>query len=197
MPGAIARAETIAAADPDRYWIPQQFKNPANPDIHFQTTGPEIWNDTDGKIDILVAGVGTGGTITGISRYIERIKSKSLWSVAVEPAESAVLTAIVSGEPPKPGPHKIQGIGAGFKPDVLDLGIVDEVQRVTSEEAIEMTHRLHREEGITAGISSGAATAAAIKVAARQENKGKLAVVILPDAGDRYHSSILFQSIDV
>jgi cysteine synthase A len=197
MPGAIARAEAIAAADPDRYWVPQQFKNPSNPEIHFQTTGPEIWNDTDGKVDILISGVGTGGTITGVSRYIERVKGKSLWSVAVEPAESPVITAVVKGEPAKPGPHKIQGIGAGFIPEVLDLGIVDEVQRVSSEEAIEMTHRLHKEEGITAGISSGAAMAAAVKVAARPENKGKLAVVILPDAGDRYHSSILFQSIDV
>jgi cysteine synthase len=197
MPGAIARAEAIAAAEPDRYWIPQQFKNPSNPEIHFQTTGPEIWNDTDGKVDILVSGVGTGGTITGISRYIERVKGKSLWSVAVEPAESPVITAVVKGEPPKPGPHKIQGIGAGFIPEVLDLGIVDEVQRVSSEEAIEMAHRLHREEGITVGISCGAATAAAVKVAARPENKGKLVVVILPDAGDRYHSSVLFQSIDV
>jgi len=197
MPGAIARAEAIAAAEPDRYWIPQQFKNPSNPEIHFQTTGPEIWNDTDGKVDILVSGVGTGGTITGISRYIERVKGKSLWSVAVEPAESPVITAVVKGEPPKPGPHKIQGIGAGFIPEVLDLGIVDEVQRVSSEEAIEMAHRLHKEEGITVGISCGAATAAAVKVAARPENKGKLVVVILPDAGDRYHSSVLFQSIDV
>jgi cysteine synthase A len=197
MPGAIAKAEALAAADPARYWIPQQFKNPSNPEIHFQTTGPEIWNDTDGKIDILISGVGTGGTITGTSRYIERVKGKSLWSVAVEPAESPVITAVVKGEPPKPGPHKIQGIGAGFIPEVLDLGIVDEVQRVSSEEAIDMTHRLHKEEGITAGISSGAATAAAVKVAARPENKGKLLVVILPDAGDRYHSSILFQSITV
>jgi cysteine synthase len=195
MPGAIAKAEEIVAADSERHWMPQQFKNPANPDIHFQTTGPEIWNDTDGKVDILVSGVGTGGTITGVSRYIERVKSKSLWSVAVEPVESPVLTAIINGQPPKPGPHKIQGIGAGFKPDVLDLGIVDEVQRVSSEEAIEMAHRLHKEEGITVGISSGAATAAAVKVAARPENKDKLIVVILPDAGDRYHSSVLFQGI--
>ena len=197
MPGAIARAEAIAAADPDRYWIPQQFKNPSNPEIHFQTTGPEIWNDTDGKVDILVSGVGTGGTITGISRYIERVKSRSVWSVAVEPAESPVLTAIINGETPKPGPHKIQGIGAGFKPDVLDLGIVDEVQRVSSDEAVEMARRLHREEGITSGISCGAATVAAVRVAARPENKGKMVVVILPDAGDRYQSSVLFQNISV
>jgi cysteine synthase len=197
MPGAIAKAEEIAASDPKKYWIPQQFTNPVNPEIHFKTTGPEIWNDTDGKVDMLVSGVGTGGTITGISRFIEQVKNKSLWSVAVEPTESPVLTAIMKGELPKPGPHKIQGIGAGFKPDVLDLSIVDEVQRISSEEAVEMAHRLHKEEGITAGISSGAAVAAAIKVAARPENKDKLAVVILPDAGDRYHSSILFQSISV
>jgi len=197
MQGAITKAEEIAASDPKRYWIPQQFKNPANPEIHFKTTGPEIWNDTDGKVDIFVAGVGTGGTITGVSRYIKQTKKKALWSVAVEPAESPVLTAIIKGEPPKPGPHKIQGIGAGFKPDVLDLGIVDEVQAISSEEAIETARRLHKEEGITAGISSGAAVAAALKVASRPENKGKLIVVILPDAGDRYHSSILFQSISV
>jgi cysteine synthase len=197
MPGAIAKAEEIAASDPDKYWLPQQFKNPANPEIHFQTTGPEIWADTDGKIDIFISPVGTGGTITGVSRYIKQAREKALWSVAVEPAESPVLTAVMNGQAPKPGPHKIQGIGAGFKPDVLDLSIVDEVQRVTSEESIEMTHRLHREEGITAGISSGAAAAAAINVASRPENKGKLIVAILPDAGDRYHSSVLFQSIPV
>jgi cysteine synthase len=197
MPGAIAKAEEIAASDPQRYWLPQQFKNPANPEIHFKTTGPEIWNDTDGKIDIFVAGVGTGGTITGVSRYIKQAQHKPLWSVAVEPSESPILTAIIQGQPPKPGPHKIQGIGAGFKPDVLDLGLVDEVQKISSEEAIEMTHRLHKEEGITAGISCGAAAAAAVKVAARPENKSKLIVVILPDAGDRYHSSVLFQSITV
>jgi cysteine synthase A len=197
MPGAIAKAEEIAASDPSKYWIPQQFKNPANPEIHFQTTGPEIWNDTDGLIDVLVSGVGTGGTITGVSRYIERVKGKAIWSVAVEPVESPVLTAIVNGETPKPGPHKIQGIGAGFKPDVLDLGIVDEVQRVSSDEAVEMAQRLHKEEGITSGISCGAAVAAAVRVAGRSENKGKLIVVILPDAGDRYHSSMLFQGITV
>lgn len=197
MPGAIAKAEEIVATDPQRYWLPQQFKNPANPEIHFTTTGPEIWNDTDGKIDILISPVGTGGTITGVSRYIEQVQKKNLWSVAVEPAESPVLTAIINGESPKPGPHKIQGIGAGFKPEVLDLSIVDEVQRVTSDEAIEMTHRLHKEEGITAGISSGAAVAAAARVASRPENRNKLIVAILPDAGDRYHSSVLFQSIQV
>jgi cysteine synthase len=197
MPGAITKAEEIAASDPKKYWIPQQFTNPANPEIHFNTTGPEIWNDTDGKVDIFVSGVGTGGTITGVSRFIEQAKKKSLWSVAVEPVESPVLTAIIKGDLPKPGPHKIQGIGAGFKPDVLDLSIVDEVQMISSEESVEMAHRLHKEEGITVGISSGAAVAAAVKVAERLENKDKLVVVILPDAGDRYHSSILFQSISV
>ena len=197
MPGAIAKAEEIVASDPKKYWMPQQFKNPANPEIHFKTTGPEIWNDTDGKVDILVSGVGTGGTITGVSRYIKKEKKSQLWSVAVEPVDSPVLTAIRKGDPPKPGPHKIQGIGAGFKPDVLDLSLVDEVITVTNDESIELAHRLHKEEGITCGISCGAALAAAVKVAARPESKGKLIVVVLPDAGDRYHSSILFQSIAV
>ena len=195
MRGAVQKAEELATAH--GYLMPQQFKNPANPEIHFKTTGPEIWDDTDGKVDILVSGVGTGGTITGVSRYIEQVRKKPLWSIAVEPVESPVLTAVINGQPPKPGPHKIQGIGAGFKPDVLDMAIVDEVLKVTSDESIEMTHRLHKEEGITAGISSGAAVAAAVKAAAKPENKGKLIVVILPDAGDRYHSSVLFQSISV
>jgi cysteine synthase len=197
MPGAIAKAEEIKASDPGKYWMPQQFNNPANPEIHFRTTGAEIWNDTDGKADILISGVGTGGTITGVSRYFEQEKKKPLWSVAVEPVESPVITAAKKGEPLKPGPHKIQGLGAGFIPQNLDLSIVDEVVLVSSEESIEMTHRLHREEGITCGISCGAAVAAAVKVAAKQENKGKLIVVVLPDSGDRYHSSILFQSIQV
>jgi cysteine synthase A len=197
MPGAIAKAEEIVAADREKYWMPQQFNNPANPEIHFQTTGPEIWNDTDGKADILVSGVGTGGTITGVSRYFEREKKRPLWSVAVEPVESPVITAAKKGEPLKPGPHKIQGLGAGFIPKVLDLNLVDEVVQVSSEESIEMTHRLMREEGISAGISSGAAVAAAVKVAAKIENKGKLIIVVLPDAGDRYHSSVLFQSVQV
>jgi len=197
MPGAIAKAEEIAASDPQRYWVPQQFKNPANPEIHFRTTGPEIWNDTDGKTDILVSGIGTGGTLTGVARYFEHEKKRPLWSVGVEPAASPVLTALKKGEPPKPGPHKIQGIGAGFKPDVLDLDLVDEVQTVTNEESIEYAHRLHKEEGITVGISCGAAAAVAVRVAARPENKGKLIVVVLPDAGDRYHSSVLFQDIQV
>ncbi len=197
MPGAIAKAEEIVASDPKKYWMPQQFKNPANPEIHFKTTGPEIWNDTDGKVDVLVSGIGTGGTITGVSRYIKNEKKHKLWSVAVEPTDSAVLTAIRKGETPKPGPHKIQGIGGGFKPDVLDMNLVDEVVTVTNDESIEFAHRLHKEEGITCGISCGAAVAAAVKVAARPDSKGKLIVVILPDAGDRYHSSILFQSIAV
>jgi cysteine synthase len=197
MPGAIAKAEEIVASDPKKYWMPQQFKNPANPDIHFKTTGPEIWNDTDGKVDVLVAGVGTGGTITGVTRYIEQEKKRPLWSVAVEPTGSPVLTALKAGQTPKPGPHKIQGLAAGFKPDVLDLDLVDEVQLVTNEESVEFARRLHREEGITAGISCGAAVAAAVKVAGRPEFAGKLVVVILPDAGDRYHSSILFQDIEV
>jgi cysteine synthase len=193
--GSIAKAKEIVASDPKRHWMPQQFENPANPRIHFETTGPEIWRDTDGKVDILVAGVGTGGTITGVSRYLKQEKKRAIQSVAVEPSGSPVLTAIRAGEPPKPGPHKIQGLGAGFKPDVLDLSLVDEVAQVTNEEAVEMARRLHQEEGITCGISCGAAVAAAVKVAARPENAGKLLVAILPDAGERYLSSILFEGI--
>jgi len=195
MPGAIARAEEIAAAAPEKYYIPQQFTNPANPEIHFATTGPEIWADTDGGVDIFISAVGTGGTITGVTRYLKQQKNKNILSIAVEPAASPVLTAIRKGEKPLPGPHKIQGIGAGFKPDVLDLGIVDEVVTVSNEESIEMARRLHREEGITVGISSGAAMSAAVKVAARPESAGKTIVVILPDAGERYLSSVLFEDI--
>ncbi|MBN2191581.1 MAG: cysteine synthase A [Polyangiaceae bacterium] len=195
MPGAIAKAEEIVASDPQRYFMPQQFKNPANPDVHFRTTGPEIWNDTDGGIDILVSGVGTGGTITGVTRYIKGIKGRAIRSVAVEPSHSPVLTAIRAGEVPKPGPHKIQGIGAGFEPDVLDLSLVDDVVTVSNDEAVEYARRLHREEGITGGISCGAAVAAAVKIAALPESKGKLIVTILPDAGERYLSSILFEGI--
>jgi cysteine synthase A len=195
MPGAIARAKEIVAGDPKKYWLAGQFENPANPRIHFETTGPEIWKDTDGKVDIFVAGVGTGGTITGVTKYLKQEKKKAIWSVAVEPAHSPVLTAIRAGEPPKPGPHKIQGIGAGFKPDVLDLSVVDEVVQVTNDEAVEMAKRLHREEGITCGISCGAAVAAAVKVGSRPENQGKLIVTVLPDAGERYLSSILFEGI--
>jgi cysteine synthase len=195
MPGAIAKAEEIVASDPARTFMPQQFKNPANPDVHFRTTGPEIWNDTAGAVDIVVSGVGTGGTITGVSRYLKREKGKAITSVAVEPTHSPVLTAVRAGEPPKPGPHKIQGIGAGFKPDVLDLALVDDVVTVSNDEAVEYARRLHREEGITAGISGGAATAAAVKVAARPESRGKLIVTILPDAGERYLSSVLFEGV--
>ena len=195
MPGAIAKAEEIVASDPQKHFMPQQFTNPANPQVHFETTGPEIWNDTDGKIDILVAGVGTGGTITGVSRYIKGTRRKPMRSVAVEPIHSPVLTAVRRGETPKPGPHKIQGIGAGFKPDVLDLSLVDEVVTVSNEESVEMARRLHREEGITCGISCGAAVAAAVAVGRRPESKGKLIVTILPDAGERYLSSVLFEGI--
>jgi cysteine synthase A len=195
MPGAIAKAEEIRAGEPEKYFQPQQFKNPANPEIHFQTTGPEIWNDTDGAVDILISGVGTGGTITGVSRYIKQEKKKAIRSVAVEPVHSPVLTAIRKGEAPKPGPHKIQGIGAGFKPDVLDLSLVDDVVTVSNDESVEYARRLHREEGITGGISCGAAVAAAVQVAQRPESKGKTLVVILPDAGERYLSSVLFEGI--
>jgi cysteine synthase A len=192
MKGAVARAEEIIASDPARFFMPQQFKNPANPEIHFKTTGPEIWNDTDGKVDILVAGVGTGGTITGVSRYLKQARGKAIRSVAVEPAASPVLTAIRQGEEPKPGPHKIQGIGAGFKPDILDLALVDEIATVSNDEAFDYARRLHREEGITCGISCGAAVAAAVRLAGSPDHKGKLIVTILPDAGERYLSTALF-----
>jgi cysteine synthase len=195
MPGAVAKAEEIVSADPQKFFMPQQFNNPANPEIHFKTTGPEIWDDTDGRIDVFVAGVGTGGTITGVGRYLRHTKKHPVRLVAVEPAASPVLTAIRRGEPPKPGPHKIQGIGAGFKPAVLDLDLVDQIETVSNEEAIEMAWRLHREEGITCGISSGAAVAAAVAVASRQENVGKLVVVVLPDAGERYLSTVLFEHL--
>jgi cysteine synthase A len=197
MAGAIAKAEELAAGEPQRFFMPQQFKNPANPAIHRRTTGPEIWDDTDGKVDVLVAGVGTGGTISGVSHYFEDDRKQPLWSVAVEPSTSQVVGPLRRGEAPQPGPHKIQGIGAGFKPDTLDLEIIDEVQAVSSEEAIETARRLHREEGISGGISCGAAVAAALRVAARPESKGKTLVVILPDAGDRYHSTVLFEGIQV
>jgi cysteine synthase len=192
MKGAIDNAEELLASNPEKYFMPQQFKNPANPEIHFKTTGPEIWNDTDGKIDIFISGVGTGGTITGVSRYLKQTQKKRIWSVAVEPIHSPVLTAIRNGEEPKPGPHKIQGIGAGFKPDVLDLGLVDEIATVSNEEALEYARRLHLEEGITCGISSGAAAAVACRLAALPTSKGKLIVTVLPDAGERYLSTALF-----
>jgi cysteine synthase A len=195
MPGAIARATEVIAGDPSRYFMPQQFTNPANAQVHFETTGPEIFEDTDGQLDIFVAGVGTGGTITGVGRYLKREKQRPVQVVAVEPAGSPVLTAIKKGEAPKPGPHKIQGLGAGFKPEVLDLDLVDAVETVTNEESVEMARRLHREEGITCGISSGAAVAAALRIAQRPENQGKRIVTVLPDAGERYLSSILFENI--
>jgi cysteine synthase len=195
MKGAINKAEAIAASDPQKYFLPQQFKNPANPAIHEKTTGPEIWNDTEGAIDVLVAGVGTGGTISGISRYIKKKMGKKIISVAVEPKESAVISQKLAGEDLKPGPHKIQGIGAGFIPDTLDLSIVDRVEQVDSAEAIEYARRLAREEGILVGISCGAATAAAVRLAKREEFAEKIIVVILPDAGERYLSTVLFENI--
>ncbi|MFO0747251.1 MAG: cysteine synthase A [Myxococcota bacterium] len=195
MSGAIAKAEEIVASDPSRYVLLQQFKNPANPAIHEATTGPEIWDDTDGKIDILVSGVGTGGTITGVSRYIKHQKGKNILSVAVEPTASPVITQRRNGEPNKPGPHKIQGIGAGFIPDTLDLSIVDQVEQVTNDEAVAYARRLAREEGILAGISCGAAMAVAARLAKLPEHAGKTIVVVLPDSGERYLSSILFEGL--
>jgi len=195
MKGAISRAEAIAASDPQRYFIPQQFKNPANPEIHERTTGPEIWNDTDGAVDVLVSGVGTGGTITGISRYIKNIRGKKIISVAVEPKESPVISQTLAGAEIKPGPHKIQGIGAGFIPDTLDLSIVDRVEQVESGEAIEFARRLAKEEGLLVGISCGAAMAAAIRLTKLEEFAGKTIVVIMPDAAERYLSTALFEGI--
>ena len=193
MPGAIARAETFVASDPERYFMPQQFKNPANPAIHEKTTGPEIWNDTEGRIDVLVAGVGTGGTITGVSRFIKRTQGKSILSVAVEPAGSPVISQRLAGEELKPGPHMIQGIGAGFIPDVLDLSLVDRVEQVANEEAISFARRLALEEGVLAGFSSGAATAVAARLATAPEFAGKTIVAILPDSAERYLSTTLFE----
>ena len=195
MKGAISRAEEIAASEPERYFIPQQFKNPANPAIHEKTTGPEIWNDTDGGIDVLVSGVGTGGTISGVSRYIKRTKGKNITSVAVEPKESPVISQKLAGEEIKPGPHKIQGIGAGFIPDTLDLSVVDLVEQIDSAEAIEFAQRLAREEGLLAGISGGAAAAVAVRLANRQEFSGKTIVVIIPDLAERYLSTALFEGV--
>ena len=195
MSGAIAKAEEIAASDPNRYVLLQQFKNPANPAIHEKTTGPEIWDATDGNVDIFVAGVGTGGTITGVSRYLKNTKGMQVLTVAVEPSASPVLSQKRAGEELKPAPHKIQGIGAGFVPDTLDLSLVDEIAQVTNEEAVLYAQRLAREEGILAGISCGAATAAAVRYAKRPENAGKTIVVILPDSGERYLSSILFEGL--
>ena len=195
MPGAIAKAEEIAASDPNRYVLLQQFKNPANPAIHEATTGPEIWEDTEGQVDVLVAGVGTGGTITGVTRYLKKTQGKAITSVAVEPEASPILTQKRAGEPLKPSPHKIQGIGAGFVPDNLDLDLVDAIERVSNEEAIETARRLAREEGILAGISCGAAAAAAIRLAKDPAYAGKTIVVILPDSGERYLSTALFEGL--
>ena len=195
MSGAIARAEEIAAADPERYVLLQQFKNPPNPALHESTTGPEIGDDTDGALDIDVSGVSTGGTITGVSRYIKTTRGKPIVSVAVEPTASPVLTQARAGEPLKPGPHKIQGIGAGFVPQVLDLSLVDVIEQVSNEEAVDYARRLAREEGILCGISCGAAVAAAVRHARKPENAGKTIVVVLPDSGERYLSSVLFDGI--
>ena len=195
MSGAVAKAEEIAASNPERYVLLQQFKNPANPAIHEKTTGPEIWDDTEGAIDILVSGVGTGGTITGVSRFIKGTKGKAIEAIAVEPTASPVITQKRAGEPLKPGPHKIQGIGAGFVPDVLDLNLVDAVEQITNEEAVEYARRLTREEGILSGISSGAAAAVAVRLAKRPENAGKTIVTILPDSGERYLSTVLFDGL--
>ncbi len=195
MKGSIARAEQLVATDPDRYVLLQQFKNPANPEIHFTTTGPEIWNDTEGGIDVFVSGVGTGGTITGVSRYIKNEKKKNILSVAVEPVNSPVIAQARNKQDLKPGPHKIQGIGAGFIPDTLDLSMVDRVESVTNEESIEMARRLAKEEGILGGISCGAATAVAVRLAKLPEMKGKTIVVILPDSAERYLSSPLFEGM--
>jgi len=195
MKGAIARAEEIVASDPERHFMPNQFKNPANPLIHFTTTGPEIWNDTDGEVDIFVAGVGTGGTITGVSRYFKEARGKAIRVVAVEPLSSPVLTQIRAGGAPQPGPHKIQGIGAGFVPEILDMSLIDEISTVSNEEAIEFARRLHRVEGITCGLSSGAAAAAAFRLASQPENAGKRIVTIFPDSGERYLSTALFEDL--
>jgi cysteine synthase A len=195
MPGAIARAEEITASDPDRYVLLQQFKNPANPAIHEQTTGPEIWDETDGAVDVLVSGVGTGGTITGVSRYIKGTRGKKIVAVAVEPTDSPVLTQARKGDPLKPAPHKIQGIGAGFVPDVLDMSLVDLIEQVSNDEAIDYARRLTRDEGIIAGISGGAAAAVAVRLAKRPQFAKKTIVVVIPDSGERYLSTVLFEGV--
>ncbi|MNY29315.1 Cysteine synthase A [compost metagenome] len=195
MKGAIERATEIAAANPAKYFLPQQFNNPANPAIHETTTGPEIWNDTAGAIDVLVSGVGTGGTITGVSRYIKLARGKAILSVAVEPTNSPVISQTIAGEELKPSPHKIQGIGAGFVPDNLDLSMVDRVEQVSDEDSKAVALRLMREEGILCGISCGAAMAAALRIAAEPAMQGKTIVVILPDSGERYLSSMLFSDM--
>ncbi len=195
MKGAIRKATEIYESDERHYFLPQQFENPANPDIHEKTTGPEIWNDTDGAIDIFVSGIGTGGTLTGVSRYIKHTKKKAIISVAVEPTHSPVITQTRMGQPLVPAPHKIQGIGAGFVPRNLDLSIVDRVEQVNNEESIEMARRLAREEGILSGISCGAAVTAAVRMGKQPEFAGKTIVAVLPDAGERYLSTVLFEGI--
>jgi cysteine synthase A len=195
MGGAIAKAQEIVQSDPDRYLLLGQFENPANPLIHELTTGPEVWNDTEGKIDVLVCGVGTGGTISGISRYIKKEKAKPILTVGVEPIGSPVISQTLAGEPLRPGPHKIQGIGAGFVPKNLDLSMVDRMELVTNEESIEMARRLAREEGLLSGISCGAAVAAAVRIAREEQFRDKTVVVVLPDSGERYLSSVLFEGM--
>jgi len=195
MKGAIKKAAEIHDSDKSRYFMPQQFDNPANPAIHEATTGPEIWNDTDGAVDVFVGGVGTGGTITGVTRYIKKAKGKKIVSVAVEPTHSPVITQTREGQPVQPGPHKIQGIGAGFVPKNLELDLIDRVEQVTNDEAVEMARRLTREEGILSGISCGAAAAVAVRLAKQPEFAGKTIVTVLPDSGERYISTILFEGI--
>jgi len=195
MAASISKAEEIVASDPSRYVLLQQFKNPANPRIHFETTGPEIWEDTEGKIDVLVSAIGTGGTISGVSRYIKKEKGKKILSVGVEPTSSPVITQTLKKQPLTPGPHKIQGIGAGFVPDTLDLSMVDRVEQVTNEESIEFARRLAKEEGLLCGISCGAAVAAAVRLAREEQFKNKTIVIILPDSGERYLSSVLFEGM--
>ncbi len=195
MKGAIAKAEELAATEPDKYVLMRQFENPANPAVHERTTGPEIWDDTDGLVDVLVCGVGTGGTISGVSRYLKNTRGKAITSVAVEPSHSPVITQTIAGQALVPGPHKIQGIGAGFVPKNLDLGVVDRVEQVTNDESIAMARRLAREEGILCGISCGAAMAAALRIAAEPASAGKTIVVVLPDAGERYLTGALFEGM--
>ncbi len=195
MAGSITRAEEIVASDPKRFVMLQQFKNPANPEIHLRTTGPEIWEDTDGSIDVLVSGIGTGGTITGVSRFIKQQKKKKILSVGVEPVTSAVISQHLAGQAARPGPHKIQGIGAGFIPDTLDLSMVDRMETVTNEESIEMARRLAKEEGILGGISCGAAAVVAVRLGKMPEFAGKVIVTVLPDAAERYLTTTLFEGI--
>jgi cysteine synthase A len=195
MAGSITKAEEMVASDPRRFVMLQQFKNPANPEIHVRTSGPEIWEDTEGSIDVFVSGIGTGGTITGVSRYIKKDRGKRILSVGIEPLNSQVITQHLAGKPLKPGPHKIQGIGAGFIPDTLDLSMVDRIELITNEEAIEMARRLPKEEGILGGISSGAAVAVASRLGRLAEFAGKTIVTVLPDSAERYLSTVLFEGL--